>query len=197
MLIAVKDSYLLLVEWKLSTLKEWRSKPKKCTEETELTSWKDGHLKNWPHVAKRWELLRWHAVFAFLLLHSWCRPILTWTRWQWMHIEAAALQQVVFAISSHKCPPPICIKLTPTLVADYVCHDRFFVREAGNVLDDHNNNYDDGYPAYSHHDKIPPWWGNVSNDEGGNVSVSKTHHTPWWIWFLGRKWKFSCTGPTF
>ena len=38
---------------------------------------------------------------------------------------------------------------------------------------------DDGdYPAYSHHDKIPPWWGNVSNDKGGNVSVSKTHHTP-------------------
>ena len=86
-----------------------------------------------------------------------------------MHIEAAALQQVVFAISSHKCPPPICIKLTPTLVADYVCHDRFFVREAGNVLDDHNNNYDDGYPAYSHHDKIPPWWGNVSNDKGVNI----------------------------
>ena len=60
-----------------------------------------------------------------------------------MHIEAGALQQVVFAISSHKCPPPICIKLTPTLVADYVFHERFFVREAGNVLDDHNNNYDD------------------------------------------------------
>ena len=37
---------------------------------------------------------------------------------------------------------------------------------------------DDGYPAHSQHDKIPPWWGNVSNDEGGNVSVSKTHHTP-------------------
>ena len=35
-----------------------------------------------------------------------------------------------------------------------------------------------GYPAYSHHDKIPPWWENVSNDEGGNVSVSKNHHTP-------------------
>ena len=35
-----------------------------------------------------------------------------------------------------------------------------------------------GYPAYSHHDKIPPWWGNVSNNEGGDVSVSKTHHTP-------------------
>ena len=45
------------------------------------------------------------------------------------------------------------------------------------------NNDDDGYPAYSHHDKIPPWWENVSNDEGGNVSVSKTHHTPWWIIF--------------
>ena len=36
---------------------------------------------------------------------------------------------------------------------------------------------DDGYPAYSHPDKIPPWWGNVSNDEGGTMSVSKTHHT--------------------
>ena len=35
-----------------------------------------------------------------------------------------------------------------------------------------------GYPAHSHHDKIPPWWENVSNDEGGNVSVSKNHHTP-------------------
>ena len=34
-------------------------------------------------------------------------------------------------------------------------------------------------PAYSHHDKIPPWWGNVSNDEGGNMSVSKIHHTPY------------------
>ena len=24
-----------------------------------------------------------------------------------------------------------------------------------------------GLPAYSHHDKIPPWWGNVSNDKVG------------------------------
>ena len=38
---------------------------------------------------------------------------------------------------------------------------------------------DDGYPAYSHHDEVPPWWENVSNDEGGNVSVSKSHHTPY------------------
>ena len=45
--------------------------------------------------------------------------------------------------------------------------------------DDHDDDDDkDGYTAYSYHDKIPPWWGNVSNDEGGNVSVSKTHHTP-------------------
>ena len=42
---------------------------------------------------------------------------------------------------------------------------------------------DDGYSAYSHRDKIPPWWGNVSNDEGGNMSVSKIHHTPCWIIF--------------
>ena len=41
----------------------------------------------------------------------------------------------------------------------------------------HGHDDDDGLPAYSHHDKIPPWWGNVSNDKGGNVSVSNYHHT--------------------
>ena len=51
----------------------------------------------------------------------------------------------------------------------------------GNMPASHN---DDGYdgdddvlPVYSHHDKIPPWWGNVSNDKGGNVSVSNSHHS--------------------
>ena len=44
---------------------------------------------------------------------------------------------------------------------------------------DGDDDDDNGYPAYSHHDKIPPRWGSVSNDEGGNVSVSKTHHTPY------------------
>ena len=34
-----------------------------------------------------------------------------------------------------------------------------------------------GYPAYSHHDKIPPCWEYVSNDKGGNASVTKSHHT--------------------
>ena len=43
--------------------------------------------------------------------------------------------------------------------------------------DDDDDNDGDGYPAYSHHDKIPPWWEYVSNDKGGNVSVSKSHHT--------------------
>ena len=44
--------------------------------------------------------------------------------------------------------------------------------------DDHDDDDDDhGLPAYSHHDKIPPWWEYVSNDEGGNVSVTKSHHT--------------------
>ena len=56
--------------------------------------------------------------------------------------------------------------------------------------DDDDNDYEDdddyhggdhhGLPAYSHNDRIPPWWGNVSNDKGGNVSaVSNSHHT-WW-----------------
>ena len=43
--------------------------------------------------------------------------------------------------------------------------------------DDDDDDDDDGLPAYSHHDKMPPWWGNVSNDKGGNVSVSNSHHT--------------------
>ena len=43
--------------------------------------------------------------------------------------------------------------------------------------DDVIDDVDDGYPAHSHHDKIPPWWENVSNDKGGNMSVTKSHHT--------------------
>ena len=48
---------------------------------------------------------------------------------------------------------------------------------AGGDDDDDDDNDDDGLPAYSHHDKIPPWWEYVSNDKGGNVSVTKSHHT--------------------
>ena len=43
--------------------------------------------------------------------------------------------------------------------------------------DGDGNDDDDGLPAYSHHDKITPWWGNVSNDKGRNVSVSNSHHS--------------------
>ena len=45
----------------------------------------------------------------------------------------------------------------------------------GDVGDDGDDG--DGYPAHSHHDKIPPWWENVSNDKGGNMSVTKPHRT--------------------
>ena len=44
--------------------------------------------------------------------------------------------------------------------------------------DDDDDDDDDGLPAYYHHDKIPPWWECVSNDKGGNVSVSKSDHDP-------------------
>ena len=59
--------------------------------------------------------------------------------------------------------------------------DKALAKRPSPLPDDHHHDGDDddgGYPAYSHHDKIPPWWENVSN-EGGNVSVSKTHHTPY------------------
>ena len=43
-----------------------------------------------------------------------------------------------------------------------------------------------GYPAYSQNDKIPPWWGNVSNDEGGNVSGQKPtkHNDELFFWSI-------------
>ena len=42
---------------------------------------------------------------------------------------------------------------------------------------DDDDDDDDGLYLYSHHDKMPPWWGNVSNDKGGKMSVTKSHHT--------------------
>ena len=30
-----------------------------------------------------------------------------------------------------------------------------------------------GLPAYSHHDRFPPWWVFVRDDNGGNLSVDK------------------------
>ena len=29
-----------------------------------------------------------------------------------------------------------------------------------------------GLPAYSHHDRFPPWWVFVRDDNGGNLSVT-------------------------
>ena len=43
--------------------------------------------------------------------------------------------------------------------------------DGDNVDDD-----DDGYPAHSHHDKFPPWWDFDRDDDGGNLSVTKSHH---------------------
>ena len=49
--------------------------------------------------------------------------------------------------------------------------------DENDVDDDDEDDDDYGLPAHSHHDNIPPWWGNVSNDKGGNVSVSNSHHS--------------------
>ena len=42
--------------------------------------------------------------------------------------------------------------------------------------DDCDDVDDGGYPANSHHDKNPPWWEFVSNEYGGNMPVTKSHH---------------------
>ena len=41
---------------------------------------------------------------------------------------------------------------------------------------DDDDDDDDGLPANSHHDKNPPWWEFVSNEYGGNMPVTKSHH---------------------
>ena len=39
-----------------------------------------------------------------------------------------------------------------------------------------------GPEANSHHDKFPPRWESVRDDDGGNLSVTKSHHWRWWWW---------------
>ena len=68
-------------------------------------------------------------------------------------------------------------------VGSYPCEVPVFrVEEAGesrDVLlgpgqgsrDDHDDEL--GYPAYSHHDRFPPWWVFVRDDYGGNLSGDK------------------------
>ena len=68
---------------------------------------------------------------------------------------------------------------TPTFlyVVEALVHDKLWelsgVRSAGgtNVWD---VSYPlRGYPAYSHHDRFPPWWAFVRDDYGGNLSDDK------------------------
>ena len=50
-------------------------------------------------------------------------------------------------------------------------------RQTGHEDDKQNDDDDDDdYPANSHHDKNPPWWEFVSNEYGGNMPVTKSHH---------------------
>ena len=42
-----------------------------------------------------------------------------------------------------------------------------------------------GLPAHSHHDKKPPWWEFVSNEYGGNMPVTKSHHMITMMMILG------------
>ena len=44
------------------------------------------------------------------------------------------------------------------------------------AIEDTDEDDEDGYPAHSHRDKFPPWWDFVRDDDGGNLSVTKSHH---------------------
>ena len=49
--------------------------------------------------------------------------------------------------------------------------------DVGNRDDgDNDDGEDDGYPANSPHDKIPPWWEYVINRGGGFLSPAYSHH---------------------
>ena len=41
------------------------------------------------------------------------------------------------------------------------------------IIEHDNNNDYEGLPAYSHHDRFPPWWVFVCDDNGGNMSGDK------------------------
>ena len=62
--------------------------------------------------------------------------------------------------------PPV-----PRTTATHHSHGHLSVRGYDDEDDD-----EDGYPAHSHHDKFPPWWDFVRDDDGGNLSVTKYHH---------------------
>ena len=47
--------------------------------------------------------------------------------------------------------------------------------EDDDVMDDDVDNDDVGFPANSHHDKIPPWWEYAINKGGGFLSPAYSH----------------------
>ena len=51
--------------------------------------------------------------------------------------------------------------------------NRLVTQDHDDDLEGGDNNDDDGYPAYSHHDRFPPWWVFVHDDYGGNLSGDK------------------------
>ena len=60
----------------------------------------------------------------------------------------------------------------------YDCHQIQSYDDDVDDVDDFDDidDDDDDYPANSHHDKNPPWWEFVSNEYGGNMPVTKSHH---------------------
>ena len=57
------------------------------------------------------------------------------------------------------------------------CYNLHFDDDDNDDDDDHDNiDHHDGLPAYSHHDKIPPWWEYIINRGGGFLSPAYSHH---------------------
>ena len=66
--------------------------------------------------------------------------------------------------------------MTAMVIDDYFDHEDYDYHDYHDNHDHRQNdhyNHDVGLPAYSHHDRFPPWWVFVRDDNGGNLSGDK------------------------
>ena len=127
-------------------------------------------------TSNRWWRLTWLRGLKLVKRCELSSPPWFWQNiWSWYHIWMPKPHHETFII--HIISSGMSWSLLPVQRPVHVQISRVQLHHGPRNHGDHQQNLGDGLPAYSHHDKIPPWWEYVSNDKGGNVSVSKSHHT--------------------
>ena len=127
-------------------------------------------------TSNRWWRLTWLRGLKLVKRCELSSPPWFWQNiWSYYHIWMPKPHHETFII--HIISSGMSWSLLPVQRPVHVQISRVQLHHGPRNHGDHQQNLGDGLPAYSHHDKISPWWGNVSNDKGGNVSVSNSHHT--------------------